>query len=243
MSDVRKQALKFLGYIILGVLIIIPIWEQTSAIRFVGLLGFLIVVVNLIRLVTLSQQLIDDFLPPKGETETKPTDKFIGWLAMISFFGGLVWQVFEISVIDNTIEGTSLFLRFGFFGTLIGAGILFLLHRIQPTVFHDNSRRYSVYFGFIIGLGLTFPAGASYFNRTAVTENEQVCESFELERKSIGSGRGKSKYLFLTINNSEERFEVADEVWNSFTEGQLVKVCYWLGKLGYDMVTQFKTAE
>ena len=90
MQDVQKRALRYLAYIALGILILIPLLETRSVWRFVGLTGFLIIIINLLRIVLLSRKLIDTLYPITEEMDGLVLDKNIEWIAIAIFFGSFL---------------------------------------------------------------------------------------------------------------------------------------------------------
>ena len=146
MQNLRSRVLKYLAYIALGILIIIPFVQTNSVWRFVALIGLVITFGNFLRLVLISQELLDDFFPIKEEINGSKLDKLIESITMTIFFGGLLVLIFEINPIDNTIRGKMLFFRFFFIGLILAITSLLLLYKFQPSVFRNSSRRYSANF-------------------------------------------------------------------------------------------------
>lgn len=239
MSELRKKALKYLLYILLGVIIIISVANNTGPERYIALFGFLLSLSNLIRIIIVSQALIDDFFPPKGEGQTKFGDKLIYWLNLMLFFGGAVWLIIELKWIDNTIDGLRLSLQFSGLGLLIGIVLILILKVFRASVFYESSRRYSVYFSALLGLAMLTPAVASSVNRN-VGAKESECYEYPLVRKNKSNSRSESSYIFLLIDQSEERFEVSNELWDSLDKDDRVEICFYLGQLGYKVVTDFE---
>jgi hypothetical protein len=199
---------------------------------------------QLIMIIAKSQLIIDDFIPPKtyGETKTKPFDNFVYRFATGFFFVGLVFEIFEIRRMDNTIGGTKFFWTYALIGILIAVVVTTLLKLKSPSVYFESSRRFTVHFGLFLGFFLFVPATASFINhyfRNSIID----CKAYKIVRKSTGGKRQKSSWLFLQINGHEERFDVTRDFWNSTTEGGLIVLCTQKGKLGYDLVEEFKTID
>lgn len=244
-TEIRKEFYKRLIYVCLGIFPIIFVWEQKGPERFIGLAGFVFSMCQLILIIGMSQIIVDDFFPPKTyyEKTTKRIDKFIYYFAMTLFFGGLVFEIFEISVIDNTINGATFFWKSAFIGVAIASLITIILKLTNSSVYDESSRRYSVHFGLFIGFFLFIPAIASYINHT-YAENNINCKTYEIVRKSTGGKRNKSSWLFLKLDNkSEERFDVSRVFYDKVSEGGQVQLCTKKGKLGYDFVEKFKTID
>ncbi|NBW36209.1 MAG: hypothetical protein EBR30_14545 [Cytophagia bacterium] len=233
-----------MSYVGLGIIPILIVWERKGPERFIGLLGFLFSIFQLIIIVTMSQSIIDDFYPPKTslELKTKPFDKAVYYFAMTLFLSGLILEIFEIGRIDNTLNGVELFWIFGLVGISIALLLTILLKKISPSIYHESSRRYSVHFGLFIGLFLLLPAIASFVNHS-FAEQTAYCTEYKVISKSTGGRRNNSSWIFLKVSENEERFEVNRTFFNSVSNGQTIKLCKKKGKLGYDFVTEFKLSE
>ena len=177
-----------------------------------------------------------------GRSKPKAFDNLVYRFATILFFAGMVFELFEIRRIDNTIGGTKLFWICGFVGVLIAGVVTAILKLKSPSVYFESSRRYTVHFGLFIGFFLITPATGSFVNHY-FSDNKSDCREYEVIRKSTGGRRDRSSWLFLKINGGEERFDVKRDFWNDATEGGLVTLCTRKGKLGYDVVEEFKTAD
>lgn len=244
-SEIRKDFFKRLLYIGICVIPILIFADNKDEFRLVPLPFFLFGMNQLILIVGQSKLIVDDFFPPKTHKEktTKLIDKFIYCFSMTLFFSGLVFEIFEIGVIDNTINGTTFFWKSAFIGIAIASLLTIILKLTNSSVYDESSRRYSVHFGLFIGFFLFIPAIASYINHT-YADNIENCKTFDIVRKSTGGKRNKSSWLFLKIgDNSEERFEVSRSFYDKVNEGGQVQLCTIKGKLGYEVVENFKTID
>lgn len=186
--------------------------------------------------------IVDDFFPPKIEFEkkVKPFDKFIFYFSNYFFGASLIFMLFEIRKIDNTILGTQLFWKSGFIGILIALIITLIIKRTNPSVYHLSSRRYVVYFGLFIGFFLFTIAFSSFINHF-FCDKTISCKDYEIKRKSKGGKKDQESWLFLKIeNNIEERFDVTESIYDLTNEGGEIQLCTKKGKLGYEFVTEFK---
>ena len=244
MTPIRKEFLRRLAYIGLGIIPIIFVWEQKGPERFIGLAGFIFGMYQLIMIITMSQLIVDDFFPPKtsSESKTKPFDNFVYRFATGFFFVGLVFEIFEIRRMDNTIGGTKFFWTYALVGVLIAAVVTAILKLKSPSVYYESSRRFTVHFGLFLGFFLIVPATASFINHY-FSDSTIDCKQYKIVRKSTGGKRDESSWLFLKINGHDERFDVSRNLWNSVNEGGLVVLCTQKGQLGYDFVEQFKTVD
>jgi hypothetical protein len=242
-SPVRQQFFKRLLYIALCIIPIILFADNKDSFRLVPLPFFIFGMIQLLTIVAGSQQILDDFFPPKTKHEKKarPRDKFIYYFSMTLFFVGLVFEVFEIRTIDNTINGMSLFWKSAFLGLIIAFLSILFIKSFSPTVFDESNRRYSVYLGLYLGFFLFVPAFASFLNHYFADEKME-CKSFEIIRKNKGGKRNTSSLLHIKIDpESEERFEVSKQFYELVAEGEKIKLCTIKGKLGYHFVEKFET--
>lgn len=242
-SEIRKEFYRRLLYIGLS---IIPIWligDEMGIVRFIGLLFLMIIAVQVLFIIKESVQIVDDFFPPKVsyEKEVKPFDKYVENFVGGFFFTGLIFQIFEIEKIDNTIDGIELFWNSAFIGLLLAVLITAILKKIQPSVYHESKRRYTVYFGLFIGMFLWVTAATNFINHY-YAEEVVTCTSYTISRKSKGGKSNEASWLFLEIKPKDiQRFDVDASLYDSVTEGGQVELCTQKGKFGYEYVVEFKT--
>jgi len=88
-----------------------------------------------------------------------------------------------------------------------------------------------------LGMGFFFwtPIIASHINRTHLVEVDD-CKEYKIIRKGSSSGRSKEYYLFVQIDNDEERLTIINPLWNTFDEGQSVTLCLQKGILGFEYI-------
>lgn len=240
-SEIRKDFYKRLFYIGLCMIPIVLFADNKETFRLVPLPFFLIGMYQLILIVGLSQQIVDDFFPPKTlyEKTTKSFDKFLYYFASTLFFIGLILLIFEIRKFDNTINGTRLFEIAGFIGIGLAVILTILLKLFQPSVYSESKRRFTVHFGLFVGLFLIFTAITGFINHH-FADTETFCKKYTIKRKSTSSGRSTEYYFFLIMgNNNEERFSVGKTLYENIEEGEQIELCMQKGKFGFDYVTKF----
>ena len=244
-SSIRKNFYKRLLYIVLCA---IPIWiwaDEKPPLSYVVLLLFLFGMYQIITIVYLSQLIIDSFFPPVTtmETKTRLFDRFLYYFSSGFFFTGLVFLLFELQHLENTLSGTNLFWKAGFTGIAVASVITIILKKLTPTVYFESKRRYTVHFGLFIG-GLLWSASAGSFVNHFYAEPSISTKEFVLKRKSTGGKRNASHWLFLqTKPLSEERFEVTESFFETVEEGQTVLLDIQKGKLEYDVIVAFRKKE
>lgn len=106
----------------------------------------------------MAQLIIDDFYPPKhlSEAKTKPFDKVIYYISVGLFFIGLLFNIFEIQYLDNTIHGMNMFWKAASLGILLAVCITILLKRKYPSIYYESSRRIGVHFGLFLASSYYF---------------------------------------------------------------------------------------
>lgn len=246
MTPIRKEFLRRLGYIGLAVAVAVTqsLINDSKPYRLISVAANFFIFFQFIQIVTKSQRIIDDFFPPRthSESTTKPFDKFMYYFANAFFFFGLVFGIFEIKRIDNTIGGSRFFWTYALTGVLIAAVTTAILKLKSPSVYYESSRRFTVHFGLFLGFFLIVPATASFLNRY-LSDNRIDCKEYKIVRKSTGGKSNESSWLFLQIDRHDERFDVSRDLWNNVIEGGLVVLCTQKGRLGYDFVEEFKTID
>lgn len=246
MTPIRKEFVKRLSYIGLAVTVAVTqaLINDSKSYRYISIAVIYFVLFHFIQIITKSQLIIDDFFPPKarGESTTKPFDKFMYRFVTAFFFVGLLFEIFEIRRIDNTIGGSKFFWTHALTGVLIAASTTAILKLKSPSVYFESSRRFSVHFGLFVGFFLIVPATASFINHY-FSDSRIDCKEYRIVRKSTLGKRNESSWLFLQINGRAERFYVSRNLWQSVTDGGLVVLCTKKGQLGYDFVEEFKTVD
>jgi len=244
MNETHKKQIGIHSIIILvGILVIIVFGNETSWLRYFNILAILIILRSLIWFISNSEELLFYIFPTKTIREKKPKlklkDKIWSHISMVLFFSGLVFLIFQMSNIENIIEESSFWKNFGILGFSFSLVCLFFLNKFQPSVFSESGRRYSVIFGFVFGLsGLTIST-SSLLNKTNANK-ETIRSEFTVRRKSTGGKKNKSHWIFITIKQSERRFEIKPNLWNNLKVGDTVLINLQKGYYEYDFVTEIK---
>lgn len=217
-----KKESFFRRYFYKGLLIILPciivlyfLRDESGPLRFIAAGAFLLMMYQIIVLVQLSPEIIEEFFPPKIEFEVKPKsfDQIVYKGSSYFFFFSMILMLFQIRRIDNTINGTNLLFKFGFYGALFGFLLLYILKLISPTIYDTGNRRYAITFISIVGFFLTTVATASFVNYNFPKEIPKS-SSYIIKRKSLGGKRNDNHLLFIEFyKNEEERIEVSKNVF------------------------------
>lgn len=242
MNDtLKKQIRNHSIFILIGILIIIIFESNKSWLRYFNVLAILIILRSLIWFISNSEKFIFYLFPTKTirEKNAKLKDKIWSHISMVLFFSGLAFLIFQMSNIENIIDELSFWKKFGLLGLTISIICLFFLYKFQPSVFNESGRRYSVVFGFILGLTSLTISTTSFLNKKNA-ETEIVESKFTINRKSTGANNNKSLWIFIKIRESERRFEIKPELWNELKVGDRVLIKLQKGYFEYDFVTDIK---
>ena len=237
----KKQIRNHSIFILIGILIIALIGNDKSWLRYVNVLAIIIIFRSLIWFISNSEELLFYLFPTKTIREKKPKlkDKIWSHISMVLFFSGLGFLIFQMNNIENIIEETNFWKSFALLGFSFGLTCVIFLYKFQSSVFNESGRRYSVVFGFILGLtGLTIST-ASYLNKK--NAEIEISESkFIIERKSTGGTKNKSHWIFIKINESQKRFEIKPKLWNELKSGDEVLLKIQNGSFEYKFVNEIK---
>ncbi|MBW4362742.1 hypothetical protein [Flavobacterium taihuense] len=239
-SEIRRDFYKRLLYIGICIIPIIIFADNKDEFRLVPLPFFLFAMYQLLQIIALSQLIIDDFFPPKivSERKTKPFDKFVYYFSNTLFFVGLLSQIFEIRKFDNTINGTKLFWIAGCVGITFAIILTVILKTKFPSVYYESKRRYTVHFGLFIGLFLFTSASTGFVNHS-FSDGIKTYKNYKIQRKGKSGGRTTEYFIYLSINNNDERFSIGKTRYDRFKEGDEIELCTIKGKFGFEYVTEF----
>tara|TARA_R110001592_G_C12929018_1_gene729268 strand:- start:31 stop:780 length:750 start_codon:yes stop_codon:yes gene_type:complete len=228
-------------FILIGILTIALIGNDKSWMKYVNVLAIIIIFRSLIWFVTNSEELLFYIFPTKTirEKKSKFKDKVWSHISMVLFFSGLVLLIFQMNNIENIIEESSFWKNFGFLGFSFSLICLFFLYKFQPSIFSESGRRYSVVFGFILGLTSLTISTTSFLNKKNA-EKEIIQSEFIINRKSTGGKKNKSHWVFIKIRESERRFVVKPNLWNKLKVGDKVLLKLQKGSFEYDFVNEIK---
>lgn len=243
-SEIKKDFYNRLFFILLATFPLIILANENGFLRFIAGAAFLLILYQLIMILSLSPRLIDEFFPPKkiSENETKVIDKYIYYCASFSWFIALIFLIFEIKTIDNTIDGTKLFWISAGVGILFFTLIITILKLFYTSVFDIGQRRYMIYAGFFIACFLFFPSASSFINHY-FSEKKTQEKIYKISDKGSGGTRYKEYHIFLKINknNAEERFIIPKKLYDKLKINDEVILITKHGKFGYEIVTGIKS--
>ena len=171
----------------------------------------------------------------------KPFDEFLCYYATCLWFGGLIFLIFEIKPIENTIHGLKLVGFAGLFGFFLAIRTTMELKKMYSSVYQAIDSRLTMYFGVFVGSFFLTLCTASILNSTFATKNK-IASIYTIQSKFTDS---KARYpiflLFLNIDQQgTERFDVPETIYKHVNEGDSILLCTSSGLLGFDFVTEFK---
>lgn len=242
-SFFRQDFYKSLLIILPCIIILYFLRDEKGPLRLVAGGAFLLMMYKVIVLIQLSPEIIEEFFPPKVEIEikTKPFDRIVYKASSYFFFFSMIVMLFQIRRIDNTINGTNLLFKFGFYGVLFGILVLYILKLISPSIYNTGNRRFAITFISIVGFFLLTAATASFINYYCPKEQPKS-SSYLIKRKSLGGKRNNNHLLFIEFyKNEDERIEVSENVYNKIKEGGKVNLTTQKGFFGYKTIIDIKS--
>lgn len=237
-SEIRKDFYKRLLYIVICIIVVLVFAKATYMYSLIPMFFFLFGIYQLIQLIRRSQNIIDDFFPPKtkNEIKAKPFDKFIYYFSLTLFFTGLIGLISEITNFDNTIDGIKLFWISGSIGVLLACIITFILKLTKSSVYNESKRRYTVHLGLFAGLFLLSAAITGFINHS-LADDTPIYKKYKIAQKSNGSSRSKSYFFFINTKvNTEERLTVDKSFYDQCKEGEEIELHMVKGYWGFDYI-------
>ncbi|MQP24400.1 hypothetical protein GFJ94_04915 [Flavobacterium sp. LMO8] len=230
----RKFLQIHLILILIGILLIYSVFDEKSYLRFIAIIGILIVLNSFVKIMRNSEEILHIFFPAKTIREVKPKfkDKIWQTISMNLFFLSLIFLIFEMDNLENTFEENQIWKTVGFSGIGLAIILLMVLNKIQPTIFDESGRRYSVIFGFIFGISALCISLTSFINREYSNKNV-IVEKYTIVRKSTGGKRNGTHWIFINYMNNEIRFKISEQKWNEIKIGSEVEFNTQIGYLNY----------
>lgn len=193
----------------------------------------------------LRQLCIDVFLPAEIHYDKSIAfaDKLAYYGAHVLFLSGIIFLLFEVTIIDNTIHGMNLMWKASLIGILIAAVLILILKKNRPTILDEPKLRTNLVGATAIGCISLSVFTASFINHHYADAN-QNCREYSIEQKAQNTRKAHLYLLYIKADGScKERFEVAMDLYNSVKEGGPVVLCTRKGALGFDFVTEFRLAD
>jgi len=193
----------------------------------------------------LLQLCIDIFLPAEihYDKHIAYADKLVYYGAHVLFLSGIVFILFEVTNIDNTIHGMSLAWHACFAGILIAAVLILILNKTNPAILYERKMRTNLVGALALGCVFVSASVASFINHR-YADADQNCHTYSIEQKAQNTRKGHLYLLYIKADGScEERFEVSGDLYKSVKEGGPVILCTRKGALGFDFVTEFRLAD
>lgn len=223
--------------ILIGIALIYSVFNEKSILRFIAIVGIFIILNSFIKIVKNSEEILHNIFPAKTIREEKPKfkDKIWQTISMVLFFTGLIFLITQMSNLENTFEENIIWKKFSGIGIGLALIILITLNKIQPTIFDESGRRYSVIFGFIVGISTLCISLTSFVNRQYSNKNI-VTEKHLIIRKSVGGKRNGTHWIFINYMNNEIRFEISEQKWNELEVGKEIELKTQIGYLNYKYI-------
>lgn len=235
-KEIRNHSIQ----IAVGILIMIPFISDKSWLRFISLGGFLLAIVNVIWFIIKSELILYNLFPTKTirEEKTNFKDQIWNYISVFLFFSGSVFLIVQMYNIENIIEESDFWKNYSLIGFSISLLSLLVLYKLRPSIFDESGRRYSVIFGFVLGMTFLSVSISSFINKK-YSQNEITEKTYTIERMSIG-GKKKKYWIFINIDESEKRFQIKPELWYSLKKGDDIRMKLKKGYLDYEFNTEIK---
>ena len=239
-ETLKKQIRNNLILILIGLIIITIFFNEKTWLRYFNILAIFLILKCLIWFISNSEEILFYIFPTKTIREKKSTqiDRIAKNISMPLFFTGLGLLILQMDSIDYLIDEIKFWKIFGFIGLISSILILLILRKMSNTIFQDSGRRYTIIFGFILGITFLTISSASFTN--SYTDNKSIETEYFVTKKSKGGKRRKTMWIFINIDNSEKRFKVYKNLWKEIDVGDKVIIEMKKGKLGYKIVEKIK---
>ena len=239
--------------LILGVGMIAFNYDNDSLFgRLLALIGLGLVIKGLIALFKKSDALLTRWLPKGDSGKALISHKFIYYLATVTFPLGLVAILIEMLRFERMLRPGDFWTTFFAIGALISLILIILAAYVSRGVYDDSKRRFSIFWGFFIGLPLIIIALASFTNRvlrdveTIETQQFQIIEkrhTGEYSKKKKKEKKEKFQIIFKTSEDSQKRLEVKEDFYNELTEGGVINVEMTNGWLGFELIEEVRAED
>lgn len=236
-KEIRNHSIQ----IALGILIMIPFINDKSWLRFISLGGFLLAIVNVLWFVIKSELILYNLFPTKTirEEKTKLNDQIWNYISIFLFFSGLVFLIVQMYNIENIIEESDFWKNYSLIGFSISLLSLLVLYKLRASIFDESGRRYSVIFGFVLGMTSLSVSISSFINKK-YSQNEITEKTYTIERMSIGGKKKNNYWIFINIDESEKRFQIKPKLWYILKKGDEIRIKLKKGYLDYEFNTEIK---
>ena len=241
MSIVRQQVLYRTLFILLFVIPAILYKTDNKFIKGVEICILFYGLYQFYRLAGQFQRFIDDIYPPKL-SKTAKKEK----IHQIVFYGSQI--IFYISVFfhlvlswwtRDTIFVANLFWKSFLVGFIISVAVTIILIWKQPSIYFESTRRLTVHFEIFLGLSTFLPALAILTNHY-FADKEIICKNYIINRKEE-VGRYNSTWIYLTIENKEDRIHTPKKLFENLEEKGEVNICTRIGLWGFEFVEIVKS--
>ena len=241
MSPVRQQVLYRTLFILLFVIPAILYKTDNKFIKEIEICILLYGLYQFYRLAGQFQRFVDDIYPPKLSKTAKKEKVY-----QIAFYGSQV--IFYISVFfhlalswwtRNTFFVEKLFWCSLLIGLLVSIVLTVMIFWKVPSIYFESTRRLTVHFGIFFGLSTLFPALAIFTNHY-YADKIINCKNYTINRKEK-VGRYNSSWIYLTIENREDRIHISKKLFENIAEKEEINICSRIGLWGFEFVDEIKT--
>ncbi len=230
--------------IVAGAVLIAVVWKVT--IKWIALPVFIIAALFILTGLTIAGKIAEAQLLEKHPGYKEPLGKqtiperilhYAGFAFAISAYFAFTLLGRHI---ENIIGGVSFALYCAAIGLLLGFVYFRLLKIVYPSFIRNNEQRQGSILAFCLGIAVWSTFGFVWYNKQSIHVIQQ--KKVRVISKSKNARHG-TPWLFLDIDGKEQRFSPVKKEWDKAREGDSVTIAYGKGKMGYEYIFSFRSAE
>jgi hypothetical protein len=210
-----REVLKRIAYIAIGILVAVPVWNETGPLRYIGLSllfsGYHLLKLFIALLLFFEEQWHKNPDERPGSERREKTGKRFVVFMLLAFVSLLIsWKT-----MGRTLLGTELFLNAASIGLLITLAFLLIYslrkHRLVP-------RKYLILFGLLsmLGVPIIFGSSALWINRLT-TKGSFKISALPIIKREMTTGRRRSNahkyYAYVLIEGETQCIPIGSKAY------------------------------
>jgi hypothetical protein len=162
-------------------------------------------------------------------------------LSTLIFFAGLVLLISEILEFETVLRPGDFWRIYYSLGLLISIGLVFVLPLVSKDLYASGKRRFSIFWGMLLGMPFIILSFSSKVNRWMASENNYM-ETFSVLEKSTDEIRNTNRFeYYLTISTGEDATKdllVEQSIYETALIGSSVTLELKEGYLGFKIIEE-----
>ena len=227
----KNQYFQIIAGLLFGVQLIILFIDKKSYLGFIGIIGAVFIMANIIRL-------IDTLNGKKTDLKTFVLGTFLIPLLIGLFLGA--WSN-EFEHLDHIINGSELFEEFMVYGLI--TAIITAVYRYYSSPIINRTFSFPVLFSGLVIFPFSFITCASFINRYEAEIVEYPVETIVTEKESKISEEddNDSQFsIFTSVGLYKEEFTVQQELWHTLEKNDTIVLYLKYGNLGFTIVDRIE---